>query len=204
MDSGIIFIGAFHELIELAESNKIKIVGIIDNDMEKEYRGYPILCTDNKAEKLDSKYSKIPLIISPDKPGIREKLSKFYSNLGFSFSSLISDKANISPSASIGNGVVVQSGVNVSSEVKMGHFVKLNTACNVMHDSIIGDYTTIAPNAVILGKVTIGKSCYIGSNAIILPGIEIGDYVIVGAGAVVTKNVEINKTVAGNPAKILR
>jgi len=199
----IIIVGAFHEIIELAEENGIEIAGIIDNDKSDNYRSYKIICCDKDAGNLSDTFKNIPIILTPDVPFIRKKLHKFYSELGFKFSSLISKNSVISKSAVIDFGTIIQSGVNVSAESKIGKFVKLNTKCNIMHNSILGDFTTIAPNAVTLGNVKIGELCYIGSNATILPNISICDNVIVGAGAVVTKNINIVGTYVGVPASLL-
>lgn len=203
MKNKVIVVGAFHEVIELAEENGLEIAGLIDNQKIGKYRSYEILGKDSEAMNLPKNIKEIHLIITPDKPSIRKKLMADYEELGFQFASLISKCAKISKSAVIGSGTIIQSGVNVSAECRIGIFVKLNTNCNVMHNSMIGDFTTIAPNAVILGNVKIGKLCYIGANATILPNIVICDNVTIGAGAVVTKNINTEMTVVGNPAKEL-
>ena len=199
----IIIVGAFHEIIELAEDNGIEISGMIDNSLTGSYRDYKILCNDKEAPNLDKSFKNIPVLITPDIPSIRKKLHIFYTESGFIFSSLISRDSKISKSATIGTGTIIQSGVNVSAESIIGNFVKLNTKCNIMHDSVIGDYTTIAPNAVILGNVKIGESCYIGSNSTILPNICVCDNTVIGAGAVVTKNIYISGKYAGVPAILI-
>lgn len=204
MTKKIIIVGAFLEIIELAEDFGYEIVGLIDNNRNGLYRNYRILSSDDYVDELDQNLKEISLIITPDIPQKREKLYSYYLSKGFKFSSLISKSSKISKSAIINEGTVIQYGVNVSSEVYIGKFVKLNTYCNIMHNSIIGDFTTIAPNAVVLGNVKIGKNCYIGSNATILPNIEISDNVVVGAGAVVTEDIPPFSIVAGNPAKILK
>jgi len=204
VNNKVIIVGAFHEIIELAEDNNIEIIGLIDNEKSNLYRNYKIICNDIDAQTLPKEIKKIPLIITPDKPTLRKKLRLYYSELGFKFTSLISKDSKISDSASIDFGTIIQWGVNVSSECSIGAFVKLNTKCNVMHNSIVGDYTTIAPNAVILGNVKIGECCYIGSNATILPNIEICNNVIIGAGSVVTKNINTPSTLAGVPARLLK
>lgn len=203
MKNKVILVGAFHEMIELAEENGLEIAGLIDNQKAGKYRSYTILGKDADTKKLPQKIKEIHLIISPDKPSIRKKLVGDYEEMGFQFASLISKCAKISKSAVIGAGTIIQFGVNVSSECRIGMFVKLNTNCNVMHNSMIGDFTTIAPNAVILGNVKIGELCYIGANATILPNIEICDRVTIGAGAVVTKNIDMGRIFVGNPAKEL-
>jgi len=196
-----ILIGGFIEIIELCELCNINILGIIDNKIEKEYCGYPILGNDNDAKQLSYRFKKIPLILTPDLPATRKKLAYYYSSLGFSFLNLISPRATVSKSSKIGKGVVIQSGANVSANVAIDEFVRLNTNANVMHDCKIGAFTTIAPCAVLLGRGNIGCSCYIGANSTILPDITVEDNAIIAAGAVVVKNVGAGKTVKGIPAK---
>lgn len=200
MTKKAIIVGAFHEIIELAEESGVQILGLIDNEKSGVYRNYPVICNDINASKLSSEYKLIPLIITPDLPSIRNSLSLLYKDLGFNFFTLISKGAKISKSGKIGVGTVIQNSVNISSEVNLGKFVKLNTACNIMHNAIIGDFTTVAPNAVVLGNVRIGKSCYIGSNSTILQNLTISDNVIIGAGAVVTKTILLPGTYVGIPA----
>ncbi|MEO6694984.1 MAG: NeuD/PglB/VioB family sugar acetyltransferase [Ignavibacteria bacterium] len=198
----VILIGGFHEVVELCERCNKNIIGIIDKEKSGSYMGYKIFGTDECAENIFKEHSGVPLIFSPDLPEVKSRLSKYYENIGFKFTNLISPKANLSKHYEVGKGIVVQDGANISSNVKLGNFIKLNINANVMHDTSIGDFTTIAPNSVILGRVELGKLCYVGANSTILPGLIIGNESIVGAGSVVTKNIENNKIVSGNPAKV--
>jgi sugar O-acyltransferase (sialic acid O-acetyltransferase NeuD family) len=201
MNKRVILVGAFHEIIELCELCGKRIVGIIDNNVTDNYFGCEILGGDSIAADLYDDFKDIPLLITPDNPQSRKQLSRYYSELGFKFDSLISPKATISKSAKLGTGTIIQSGVNISSLVTIGNFVKLNSFSNVMHDAVISDYVTIAPNAVLLGRVQVFDCAYIGSNATILSGKHIYRNSLVGAGSVVTKDVAEGITVAGNPAK---
>jgi len=201
MKNQIIIVGAFHEIIELAEDNNLKIAGLIDNKKKDNYKGYKILCDDQGAKDLSKIYQDYFIIITPDSPRIRKHLQSYYSKLGFNFISLFSKDAKISKSSDISNGTIIQYGVNVSAECKIGKFVKLNTYCNIMHNSVIDNYTTVAPNAVVLGNIKVGKSCYIGANSTILPNLIIEDNVIIGASSIVTKNIRQGKTIYGIPAK---
>ena len=197
----VILVGGFIEVIELCENCNLNIIGIIDSTSESVLNGYPVIGNDNNAVKIFEQYSTAKLVITPDSPSIRKKLVSFYTQIGFSFQSVISPKAEISKSSKLGTGVIIQSCVNISSKTTIGNFVKLNTNSNIMHECNVNDYVTVAPNVVVLGKVEIGIESYIGANATILPNVIIHENVTVGAGAVVVKNVESSNTVKGVPAK---
>ncbi len=202
MGKNLIIVGGFHEIIELCEELGYSIIGIIDNILKGQYLGYQIIGSDNEANQLFKKFNKIPLVITPDSPPVREKLFKLYSDIGFTFETIVSTRAKISKSASIGIGTIIQDGVNISANTKIRDFVKLNTGCNIMHDCVIQNYVTIAPNAVILGRININQKTYVGANATILPEKQIAENVIIGAGAVVSKDITEDNTVyIGVPAK---
>ena len=202
MKEDIIIVGIFDEMIELCEDCGFNIIGFVDNSYkEKNYHNYQILGTDNQAADIFKEYSQCKIVITPDSPHVRKKLTDLYKGIGFKFAKVISPDARISRSAQIGEGTVIQSGVNISAGTVIGANVKVNTNANIMHDNAIGDFTTIAPNAVSLGYVRIGNSSYIGANSTILPRIQIGNGVTVGAGAVVTKDVNDGLVVKGVPAK---
>jgi len=201
MNSKVILVGGFIEIIELCEENDIQIHAIIDNCGKDSLYSYIVLGNDKDAKGFSNELKMFPLVISPDNPNLRKKLNCYYKSLGFAFFQIISTQSKISKSARIGIGSIVQAGVNISSKVEVGNFVKLNCMANVMHNSIIGNFTTIAPNAVILGNVSIGNECYIGANATILPNVKIANKVTVGAGSVLTKDItEQGAIYAGVPA----
>lgn len=195
----IIFAGYFAETFELCERCGYGIRGVADPVRPADSR-YEYLGDDSQALSISEGLVQYPVFLTPDAPGARRKLFEMYSEKGFGFASLISPRANISGSAVIGQGCMVQDECIVSANARIGGFVRLNTGAAVMHDSVIGDFSTVAPRAVILGKVTVEEGAYIGANSTILPGLTVHKGAVVGAGAVVTKDVPEGVTVIGVPA----
>ena len=204
MPERIFIVGAFHEIIELAEECEREIIGLIDSEQPVGRFDYPVLCHDNGIEQMAALLEGAAAVLTPDSPDLRQRLHQYYSRFGFAFASLISPGARVAKSASLGQGLIMHAGAQASAGSRIGNFVRLNFGAMVMHDAVIGDYSTIAPNAVVLGRVRVGAGCYIGANATVLPGIHVGEHAIVGAGAVVTKDVTRGTVVAGNPARVIR
>lgn len=197
----VILVGGFAEIVELCELVGISLVGIIDSKLEGTYGAYRVLGTDDEATEILAQHPGVSVHVTPDSPAVRRKVTEHYLRLGAQIVSLVHPSAIIAPSASLGDGCVVQAAANVSANSRLGRGVKINTCANVTHDVVIHDFVTVAPNACILGNVQIGAGAYIGGNATILPRISIGEGAIVGAGSVVTQPVPPNATVYGNPAR---
>ena len=191
-------------MVELCEDCGLDIVGIIDSKLTGKYEGVDVIGTDDDRFELFKRYGNIPLVLTPDKPAIREKLYHLYKETGFRFKTIISPRARIARTATIGEGTIIQDCVNVSSHTKIGDFVKLNTMSNVMHDCVVGDFTTIAPNVCVLGRIVIGEKCYIGANATVLPDVKIVGGTTIGAGATVLRTIEEPGVYIGTPTKLLK
>lgn len=199
MKEDVILVGGFHESIELIEKCGLNLIGIVDHSPEMVLNS-DYLYLGNDADFIESgEYKNVKVVVSPDVPSLRKKLSNCYLDAGYQLAIVM--LGYVSTSSDIGNGVVVQDQAYISSMSSLGDGVKVNVGAKVMHDCVIGDYTTIAPSAVILGNVNIGNNCYIGANATVLPNVTIEDDVTVGAGAVVISDVSEGLTVKGVPAK---
>lgn len=201
MTRQVLLVGAFHEIVELCETCDVQIAGIFDEHVSGDFMGHKVLGRDEDAGRLADRFRDVPILIVPDAPAVRRRLAAHYLSLGYRPGTLVSPKAIVSKSASIGSGAIVQSGSHISTSVRIADFVKVNAGATLMHDAVVGNFATIAPGAVILGRVSVGAGCYVGANATLLPNLSLGEEAIVGAGAVVTRDVAPRAVMIGNPAR---
>lgn len=108
---------------------------------------------------------------------------------GATFSSFIHPDTYISPSCTVGNGVVIAPGVNVGPKVVIGDFTLINSRCSMGHDSHVGKFNFICPNVCFSGFTKVGDENLFGINSVTIPGIEIGSRNKIAAGMVLDKNV---------------
>ena len=185
----VVLVGGFCEMEEMLHRAGYEISHVVGTGEDESY-----IASSDKSVKV---------VISPD-GALRGRIAEKYADAGFEFATVIAKTADVSESASVGEGTVIAEHAIVTAQTKIGRFVKINTAATVTHECEIGDNATIAPAAVVLGRVKIGECAYVGANSTILPGLAIGRNAVVGAGAVVTKNVPDGETWAGVPARRIK
>ncbi|MDD7567566.1 MAG: NeuD/PglB/VioB family sugar acetyltransferase [Helicobacter sp.] len=145
------------------------------------------------------------VLIAIGNQNVRERIYKSLKDKGARFPSFISQKANVSRHAFIGEGAVICPFVCITSNVIIGNNFQANIYSYVAHDCVLGENITLCPGVKINGNVHIGNNVFIGAGAIIHPGkntrpLVIGNNVTIAAGSVVTKSIQPNLTVFGSPA----
>ena len=133
-------------------------------------------------------------------PKARKILVEKILSRGGNFINIISELAEIVPTAKLGRGVIISPFVGISERGQIGDFVALNAQTIIGHDTHVGNFSCVMPHVAVSGKVKIGAEVFVGSGAVLLPKAKIGDGATVGAGCVVLKKVRAGATVFGNPA----
>ena len=125
-----------------------------------------------------------------------------YNTIVKHFRSFEPSNKNISDSAKIGEGTVIQPGVFIGNHVKIGKHCIIHSNVSIYDHSVIGDYVIIHANTVIGGDAFYFKRRPEGYDKMISCGrAVIHDHVEIGAGCTIDKGVS-GDTIIGLGTKI--
>lgn len=120
---------------------------------------------------------------------LRQKIHKRFTDLGYTFATVIADSALISDFATLAQGVQVMNNavINIGSDI--GENTIINTSASVDHDCVIGAHCHLSPGTTLSGQVNIENNVHIATGANITNNVTIGGESIIGVGANITKSV---------------
>lgn len=199
----VIIIGAGGHAAELRDyinhfnqrsEDKIRVVGFID-DEEVQYNYYDFTEKYLGSIKEHKVLEDIYYIMGIANLKYRKPIVESFLKNGAQFIRLIHPTALVSPSAEIGEGVIISHNVSIGPKAIIGDFNMLNSRCTIGHDSKIGNYNFISPQVAISGSCIIGNENMIGTNACTIPGISIGNNNIIAAGMTINRTVRDNETI---------
>ncbi len=134
----------------------------------------------------------------------RKTVFEFFCKEGWEAVNIIHPDAVVSPTAQIGQGVLIEAGCLVTPSPVIGDNVVVNTGSQVNHDNVVENHVYIASGVVLSGGVHIGCNTLLDDGVIVTLGRKVGENCVIGAGAVVTKDVPNNVVAYGNPCKVVR
>ena len=122
----------------------------------------------------------------------------------FPIVSAIHPQSNISPTAVIGKGSIMNKSVVVEADARIGKECVLHAGTVIEHDCQIKSYCNLAPGVVLAGGVIIGGLTTIFSGTIVAPGVKIGKNSVIGAGSLVLQDIPSNVLAYGRPARVIK
>ena len=210
--NGILFIycagGVGREVCDIAERvnqkhKKWSEICFIDDTKEYgEFYGKKVI--NYKEFSLKYKPDQVEIVLANGEPFYRKELMSKVINDRYNLATIIDDSAIISPTAKIGQGVIIYPNVFISSNANIKENALLYNYVTVAHDSIVGVNTVVSINTSIGGYATVGDNCFLAMGSLIRDRIKIGDNTVIGMGAVVCKDAVNNSVYIGNPARKIR
>jgi len=193
-------------IADILESEKKKVLGIVDDDPQKwgqKSREFEIMGYEEFVNAHVREDWRVIVAIGDNR--IRERVVKKIASTGYIyFDNAVHFSAIVGKNVNIGRGNVIMPGAVINCDTLIGNHAIINTQAGVDHDCEIGDFVHVSPGAQIGGGVSIGSGSWIGLGASIINNCNIGRNVIVGMGGVVIKDIPDSWIVAGNPARFLR
>ena len=181
--------GHCRSVIDVIESaDEYKIVGIIDvvENIGTKISGYPIIgCDEDLPELFKTVKNAIITLGQIKTPAVRIKIFENLMTIGYSLPAIVSARAYVAKTATIGAGSVIMHDALVNAYAKVGQNCIVNSKALVEHDAIIEDHCHISTGAIVNGGAIIKCGTFFGSNAVSRQGAVVEENAFVKAGSLV-------------------
>lgn len=128
---------------------------------------------------------------------LRKKVFTRFSELGYTFATVIADSALVSDYALLAEGAQIMNNAVINIGCEIGENTIVNTSVSVDHDCIVGAHSHLAPGSTLSGQVKVESNVHIATGSSIINNVTIGCNTIVGVGANITKSIPQNSIAYG-------
>jgi len=116
---------------------------------------------------------------------LRERYFKFFSKLGYQFSSYVSAKSYLASDVEIGGNCLILEGVNIQKTCILRDNSFVWTAAQIGHHSIVGENVFLGSGSVLMGCNKVGNNAHISANATVKDHVNIEPRVFIPPGTVI-------------------
>ena len=186
--------------------NKIKIIGILDDDnkiQKKKINGHLVLGKINTYKKYrDCNF--FMNIFSYKNRFTRHKLISSFGKSRKKFINLIHPHSLISNNATLGFGNIIYNNCNIFAKSKIGNFNILYPNVSIAPNSEIKDNIFLAKNVALGLKTKIHNSCSIQINTAILENVKLSNGIRTMPNSIITETfTQKNIIIGGYPARFI-
>ncbi|MCD6659096.1 MAG: acetyltransferase [Lentimicrobium sp.] len=191
----------------LAESNLYKVIGFLDDDVNKigsVVHGIRVL---GAVTMLNELLMELPCsVFVPIGNNItRETILNKARGLGYKTPSYIHSSCQVHSTVTVGESVYMLPASNIMPHTVIEDNVMISMGVNVAHHTRLGRCSFYSQGANVGASIDIEPYAFAGIGCTIMTGISrVGRNAVIGAGAVVIKDIPDGAVVVGNPARILR
>lgn len=141
------------------------------------------------SEEYELKTKEGYFILGATKPENKLEIYNFFNVPNDYFINVIHRSSQISSTARLGKGLIINSLVSIAAHTRFGNHVTLNSNCSIGSHCRIGSFSTLASGCNLGGSVKIGENTTIGMDTSIRDGVTIGSNCVIGMGSVVLGDV---------------
>lgn len=154
-----------------------------------------------KFEDLLQSKNEYEVVISVGEPASRKALFDKLKKENIAIATLVDPTAIISPTASIGEGTIVNEYVLIHCNVKVGKNCLMQPYSTFGHGSVTGDHCVFSSRFSPGGDCSFGDCVFCGMQSTVKEKLTIGNNAVVSMGACVFQDVAADSVVIGNPAR---
>jgi len=184
--------GHCHACIDVIESEKkYSITGILDveENIGKSVLGYKILGSDADITKFAQRGHHFLITIGHTaNANLRKNIYNEILLCGGTLAQVISPRAYIAKTSSIGNGSIVMHDALINANSQIDENCIINTKALIEHDCHVKAHCHISTASVLNGNVIVGEETFFGSNAVSKQGVEIAPQSFIRANSCFISN----------------
>jgi len=182
--------------IDVIESTKIfNIAGLFDvkQNMGKKVSSYEIIGCDDDIKNFVKPENEFLITLGQIKSAeLRLKTAELLLKLGAQVATVISPRAYVAKTATVGSGTIVMHDALVNSHAQIGRHCILNSKSLVEHDAIVENFCHVSTGAILNGNCHVKEKSFVGSLSVLQEGLVVPEGSILGAGRFHKKS-EFNK-----------
>ena len=182
------------------------VAGFVDADESRAGQtvlGLPILGTIARLEHVARAAGCRHAAVAIGDNRVRLEHAREVRRAGLELATIVHPAATVSPTATLGDGVVVCMGAAICVEASVGEAAIVNTNAVVDHECIVGPAAHVGPGASLAGRVEIGEGAFVGIGATVIQCVRLGAWSTLGAGGVLLRDAGDGLKLVGVPARPL-
>ncbi len=152
------------------------------------FNGLPVVAFESVHEKYPpSSHQMLVAVGYHDLNAVRKAKYEAAKAKGYTLASYVSKRAGVGSWLKMGENCIVLDNATIEPGVTLGNNVVVWSGVLLGHHSTIEDHAWIAGQAVFGGSTRLGARSFVGLGAIVAHEVEIGEQSFLGAGVFVTK-----------------